>query len=63
MQTAATGIKSGIIFHSSEQANKGSAMSIKISQHFDSGAIEVVRAESAKQIDLNLRSDNNADIH
>jgi len=38
-------------------------MPIKISQHFDSGAIEVVACENAKQIDLNLRRDNNADIH
>ena len=38
-------------------------MPIKISQHFDSGAIEVVQADSAKQIDLNLRKDSHADIH
>ena len=38
-------------------------MPIKISQHFDSGAIEVVQADSASQIDLNLRSDSHADIH
>ena len=38
-------------------------MPIKISQHFDSGAIEVVAADNAKSIDLNLRRDNNADIH
>lgn len=38
-------------------------MPIKISQHFDSGAIEVVACENAKRIDLNLRRDNNADIH
>jgi murein tripeptide amidase MpaA len=35
-------------------------MTIKISQHFDSGAIEVVRAESASAIDLNLRQDSHA---
>jgi murein tripeptide amidase MpaA len=38
-------------------------MPIKISQHFDSGAIEVVQAENPRQIDLNLRSDSHADIH
>jgi len=38
-------------------------MPIKISQHFDSGAIEVVQADSPKQIDLNLRKDSAADIH
>ena len=38
-------------------------MPIKISQQFDSGAIEVVRAEQASQIDLNLRADSHADIH
>src|SRR6476659_4446192 len=38
-------------------------MSIKISQHFDSGAIEVVKASSPQQIDLNLRKDSHADIH
>jgi len=37
-------------------------MPIKISQLFDSGAIDVVRADSASQIDLNLRSDSHADI-
>jgi murein tripeptide amidase MpaA len=37
-------------------------MSIKISQQFDSGAIDVVRVDSAGGIDLNLRKDNNADI-
>ncbi|HEY1044760.1 MAG TPA: M14-type cytosolic carboxypeptidase [Telluria sp.] len=38
-------------------------MPIKISQHFDSGSIEVVKAESADSIDLNLRADSHADIH
>ncbi|WP_298409699.1 M14-type cytosolic carboxypeptidase [Janthinobacterium sp.] len=38
-------------------------MTIKISQNFDSGAIEVVSAASAGAIDLNLRKDSHADIH
>jgi murein tripeptide amidase MpaA len=38
-------------------------MPIKISQLFDSGAIEVVKAERPDQIDLNLRRDSHADIH
>lgn len=38
-------------------------MTIKISQNFDSGAIEVVRAEAADAIDLKLRKDSHADIH
>jgi len=38
-------------------------MTIKISQNFDSGAIEVVRAETADAIDLKLRKDSHADIH
>ncbi len=38
-------------------------MPIKISQHFDSGAIEVVQAEHPRQIDVNLRRDSNADIY
>ncbi|MFZ6644409.1 M14 family metallopeptidase [Undibacterium sp. TJN25] len=37
-------------------------MSIKISQHFDAGAIEVVRAEQADAIELKLRKDSHADI-
>jgi murein tripeptide amidase MpaA len=37
-------------------------MTIKISSHFDAGAIDVLRAESAKSIELNLRKDSNADI-
>ncbi|MBA5607064.1 carboxypeptidase family protein [Duganella sp. FT3S] len=37
-------------------------MTIKISQNFDSGAIEVLRADSAAAIELNLRQDNSADI-
>jgi murein tripeptide amidase MpaA len=38
-------------------------MTIKISQNFDSGAIEVLRADSAAAIELNLRQDSHADIH
>ena len=38
-------------------------MTIKISQNFDSGAIEVVSATSAGAIDLKLRKDSHADIH
>ena len=38
-------------------------MPIKISQHFDSGSIEVVKADAPGAIDLNLRSDSHADIH
>jgi murein tripeptide amidase MpaA len=38
-------------------------MPIKISQLFDSGAIEVVRADDPQAIDLKLRSDSHADIH
>ena len=38
-------------------------MPIKISQAFDSGAIEVVRADGPRAIDLNLRADSHADIH
>jgi murein tripeptide amidase MpaA len=38
-------------------------MTIKISQTFDSGAIDVVRADSAATIELKLRSDSHADIH
>lgn len=37
-------------------------MTIKISSHFDAGAIDVLRAESAQSIELNLRKDSNADI-
>ena len=37
-------------------------MSIKISQNFDAGAIEVVRAEQADSIELKLRKDSHADI-
>ena len=37
-------------------------MPIKISHLFDSGAIDVVRADSASHIDLKLRSDSHADI-
>jgi murein tripeptide amidase MpaA len=38
-------------------------MPIKISQHFDSGAIEVLKADDASQIEVNLRKDSHADIH
>ncbi|WEF33462.1 M14 family metallopeptidase [Pseudoduganella chitinolytica] len=38
-------------------------MTIKISQNFDSGAIEVVNASDAANIELKLRSDSHADIH
>jgi murein tripeptide amidase MpaA len=38
-------------------------MPIKISQHFDSGSIEVLKADSANQIEVNLRKDSHADIH
>jgi murein tripeptide amidase MpaA len=38
-------------------------MTIKISHMFDSGAIDVVCADSAAQIELNLRKDSHADIH
>ena len=37
-------------------------MSIKISQQFDAGAIEVVRADDPAAIDLNIRKDSHADI-
>ncbi|WP_076591532.1 M14 family metallopeptidase [Herminiimonas arsenitoxidans] len=37
-------------------------MTIKISSHFDAGAIDVLRADSAQSIELNLRKDSNADI-
>ncbi len=37
-------------------------MSIKISQNFDAGAIEVVRADQPQQIDLNIRKDIHADF-
>lgn len=37
-------------------------MSIKISQNFDAGAIEVIHAERAGDIELRLRSDSHADI-
>ena len=37
-------------------------MTIKISQNFDAGAIEVVRAEQVGAIELNLRCDSHADI-
>ncbi|MES2740518.1 MAG: M14-type cytosolic carboxypeptidase [Pseudomonadota bacterium] len=38
-------------------------MTIKISHNFDSGAIEVLRADSAATIELNLRADSHAAIH
>lgn len=37
-------------------------MPIKISTNFDAGAIEVVRADNASAIELNLRKDSHADI-
>ena len=37
-------------------------MPIKISSHFDAGAIEVISAVSASEIQLNLRKDSNADF-
>jgi murein tripeptide amidase MpaA len=37
-------------------------MPIKISYQFDAGAIEVVRAENAQHIDLNIRKDSNSDF-
>ncbi|MFC3109416.1 M14-type cytosolic carboxypeptidase [Undibacterium arcticum] len=37
-------------------------MTIKISQNFDAGAIEIQCAESASNIELNLRKDSHADI-
>lgn len=37
-------------------------MSIKISQNFDGGAIEIVRAERADDIALNIRKDSHADF-
>lgn len=37
-------------------------MPIKISQQFDAGAIEIVRAENAGAIELNLRKDSHADF-
>jgi murein tripeptide amidase MpaA len=39
-----------------------SGMTIKISQHFDAGAIEVVRADSPDAIDLHIRKDSHADV-
>ena len=37
-------------------------MTIKISHHFDAGAIDLVKAERADAIELNLRKDSHADI-
>ncbi len=37
-------------------------MSIKISQQFDAGAIEVLRADDPAAIELNIRKDSHADI-
>lgn len=37
-------------------------MPIKISSHFDAGAIDIVRAETAQSIELKLRKDSHADI-
>src|SRR3569832_1849915 len=38
------------------------AMPIRISHQFDAGAIEVVRAETPQQIELNIRKDSHADF-
>jgi murein tripeptide amidase MpaA len=40
----------------------GTLMTIKISQQFDAGAIEVLRADDAQSIELNIRKDSHADI-
>ena len=37
-------------------------MPIKISQQFDAGAVEVLRADTPQAIDLNIRKDSHADI-
>jgi murein tripeptide amidase MpaA len=37
-------------------------MPIKISQQFDAGSIEVIRAENPQHIDLNIRKDSNSDF-
>jgi murein tripeptide amidase MpaA len=37
-------------------------MAIKISHHFDSGAIDLIRADSPDAIEVNLRNDSHADI-
>jgi murein tripeptide amidase MpaA len=37
-------------------------MPIKISQHFDAGAIEVVRSETPQSIELRIRKDSNAEF-
>ncbi|MGZ3236053.1 MAG: M14 family metallopeptidase [Burkholderiaceae bacterium] len=37
-------------------------MPIKISQQFDAGSIEVIRADSPQHIDLNIRKDSNSDF-
>src|SRR5476649_1350505 len=37
-------------------------MTIKISKQFDAGAIEVLRADDAQSIELNIRKDSHADI-
>jgi murein tripeptide amidase MpaA len=37
-------------------------MPIKISQHFDAGAIDVLRADTPQTIEVNLRKDSHADI-
>ena len=37
-------------------------MPIKISQQFDAGAIEVLRADTPQTIDLNIRKDSHADF-
>lgn len=37
-------------------------MPIKISQNFDAGSIEVIRADKPQNIDLNIRKDSNSDF-
>jgi murein tripeptide amidase MpaA len=37
-------------------------MTIKISQQFDAGSIDVIRADSPQHIDLNIRKDSNSDF-
>jgi len=46
-----------------DRFSRNPPMPIKISQLFDSGAIDVVQATDPRQIDLKLRKDSSADIH
>ncbi len=46
----------------SQQSSLNNPMPIKISQQFDAAAIEVLRADSPQQIELNIRSDSHADF-